>query len=152
MPNVFAHCSSSFFSQYEKLVPGRRIASAANKTLELFYSFRSPYSQIIVRRARQLAKHYGVPLIIRPIMPMLMRGLPVSKNKSRYILFDTGAWFNVMILLRAMLVSQPSCAKCSAGGSAAQPRSLRRGERPAGRRSQECHGGVCLRADAEQGG
>lgn len=57
--------------------------------IDLWFSFRSPYSWIVFRRIRRLAEHYGATLNLRYILPMVMRGLPVPREKSRYIVFDT---------------------------------------------------------------
>jgi len=57
--------------------------------LEYFYSFRSPYSYISIERTRRLAAGYGVDLRIRPVLPMVMRGLKVPRAKRLYIAFDT---------------------------------------------------------------
>jgi 2-hydroxychromene-2-carboxylate isomerase len=59
-----------------------------NTPIELFFSMRSPYSHLALNRCHALAKHYGVPLIVKPVLPMLMRKLNVPKNKTRYIFFD----------------------------------------------------------------
>lgn len=56
--------------------------------IELFFSMRSPYSHIALKRCHKLAEHYGIPLKIKPVMPMLMRQMAVPKNKTRYIFFD----------------------------------------------------------------
>ena len=37
---------------------------------------------------RQLAEHYGAQLQIRFVLPMVMRGLPVPREKSMYIVAD----------------------------------------------------------------
>ncbi len=56
--------------------------------LEVFFSFRSPYSAIVMPRAFDLAQRYGVALTLRPVLPMVMRGLPLPASKRRYILLD----------------------------------------------------------------
>lgn len=56
--------------------------------LELFLSLRSPYSWLAIDRARALADHYGLTLILRPLLPMVMRGLPVPRAKQLYIVRD----------------------------------------------------------------
>ncbi len=56
--------------------------------LEFFFSFRSPYSYLAFDRVVDLANRYNARLILRPVLPMLMRGLPVPKLKSGYILGD----------------------------------------------------------------
>ena len=63
--------------------PGRAPA------IEMWFSFRSPYSWIAFPRVRKLAQHYGAPLRLRYILPMVMRGLPVPPMKSYYIVRDT---------------------------------------------------------------
>lgn len=57
--------------------------------LDLFYSFRSPYSHLAVRRAGELADAFGLQLMLRPVLPMMMRGMAVPRKKLRYILRDT---------------------------------------------------------------
>lgn len=58
------------------------------KTLEFFFSFRSPYSYLAVPRVAQLVRHYQLDLKIRPVLPMVMRGLAVPAAKRFYILKD----------------------------------------------------------------
>jgi 2-hydroxychromene-2-carboxylate isomerase len=57
-------------------------------TLELFYSFRSPYSQLCLGRAYELADAFGLELVLRPVLPMMMRGMKVPDAKIRYIIRD----------------------------------------------------------------
>lgn len=57
--------------------------------LEFFLSFRSPYTYIAAARAAALAERLGVELVRRPVLPMVMRGLPVPLAKRLYILRDT---------------------------------------------------------------
>jgi 2-hydroxychromene-2-carboxylate isomerase len=69
-----------------QLVPGLQ---ATGEVLEFFFSFRSPYSFIAVPRVLRLARHYGLGLRIRPVLPMVMRGLAVPAAKRLYIVMDT---------------------------------------------------------------
>jgi len=62
--------------------------SVAGKTVELFFSVRSPYSYLGLTLASELAVRSGIRLKLRPVMPMLMRGMKVPPSKSRYILMD----------------------------------------------------------------
>lgn len=62
---------------------------ALNARLDLYFSFRSPYSYLILARARELCDHYGIELHLRPILPMVTRGLPVPRVKRLYIVQDT---------------------------------------------------------------
>ncbi len=57
--------------------------------LEFWFSFRSPYSylaaiEVLRRRARGQLQN----LQVRPVLPMVMRGLPVPRNKRLYIVRD----------------------------------------------------------------
>ena len=63
--------------------------SGGELVLEFFPSLRSPYTAITIERVYALADRYGVELVLRPVLPMVMRGLPVPASKSRYILLDT---------------------------------------------------------------
>lgn len=56
--------------------------------IEFWFSYRSPYCHIAVARLHRLAAHYGATMRWRVILPMIMRGLPVPRAKSRYIMLD----------------------------------------------------------------
>ena len=58
-------------------------------TLEIFPSLRSPYTAISFDRAVALARDSGVNLVVRPVLPMVMRGVPVTRQKGMYIFSDT---------------------------------------------------------------
>ena len=64
-------------------------ATAAGLTLEFFVSLRSPYSYIAMPRTFELAARSGVTLKLRPVLPMVMRGLEVPASKRMYITLDT---------------------------------------------------------------
>lgn len=53
--------------------------------LEVFFSFRSPYSYLAIERLARLGLKQ---LTLRPVLPMVMRGLPVPASKRFYILRD----------------------------------------------------------------
>lgn len=61
---------------------------ALHLPLEFYFSFRSPYSYLALTRVTDLAEHYGLDLRFRPVLPMVMRGLPVPRDKRMYILLD----------------------------------------------------------------
>jgi 2-hydroxychromene-2-carboxylate isomerase/glutathione S-transferase len=65
------------------------VASDRRLRLEYFPSLRSPYSAIAMRRALALPERLPVDLVLRPVLPMVMRGLPVPRAKALYILLDT---------------------------------------------------------------
>lgn len=56
--------------------------------IEAFVSLRSPYTYIALPRLYRLAEQSGAALRLRPVLPMVMRGLPVPRNKRLYILRD----------------------------------------------------------------
>jgi len=58
-------------------------------SLEFYPSLRSPYTAISFEPVAALIRNYGVELVLRPVLPMVMRGLPVPPSKSRYIVKDT---------------------------------------------------------------
>ena len=58
------------------------------KPLDFYFSFRSPYSYLAADRVFKLADLYKIPVLPKPIMPMVNRGIPLPKAKRRYILRD----------------------------------------------------------------
>jgi len=58
-------------------------------TLEIYPSLRSPYTAISFDRAVKLAEDTGVKLVVRPVLPMVMRGVPATRQKGMYIFSDT---------------------------------------------------------------
>jgi 2-hydroxychromene-2-carboxylate isomerase len=58
-------------------------------TLEVYASLRSPYTAISFDRAVNLAQKTGVNLVVRPVLPMVMRGVPATRQKGMYIFQDT---------------------------------------------------------------
>ena len=57
-------------------------------TLEIFPSLRSPYTAMSFDRAVKLAHDTGVKLVVRPVLPMVMRGVPATREKGMYIFMD----------------------------------------------------------------
>ncbi|MDP2284718.1 MAG: DsbA family protein [Pseudohongiella sp.] len=57
--------------------------------LDLYFSFRSPYSWIVLPRVIALANAYHAHLRLRFVLPMVMRGLPIPDAKRFYIVSDT---------------------------------------------------------------
>lgn len=56
--------------------------------IELFHSLRSPYSYLGLVRLAALEAAGGVRLTVRPVLPMVTRGLAVPKTKVLYIVKD----------------------------------------------------------------
>ena len=57
-------------------------------TLEIYASLRSPYTALIFDAAVELARDTGVTLALRPVLPMVMRGVSLSRQKGLYIFAD----------------------------------------------------------------
>lgn len=57
-------------------------------SLEFYPSLRSPYTAIVFDRTLQLAADTGVRLALRPVLPMVMRGVPATREKGFYIFAD----------------------------------------------------------------
>jgi len=58
------------------------------ESVELFFSFRSPFSYLAGPRAFALADSYDIELIYRGIRPMVTRGVPLPTAKKFYIFLD----------------------------------------------------------------
>ena len=56
--------------------------------LELFYSISSPYSYLALQRVCDIVDAFDLDLKIRPVLPMVMRGMQVPKPKLLYIAGD----------------------------------------------------------------
>jgi len=57
-------------------------------TCELWFSFRSPYSYLALERIEAILAPHRVPLVLKPIAPMVARGMPVPNVKRLYIVRD----------------------------------------------------------------
>ena len=57
--------------------------------IEYFHSFRSPYSYIALQQTYAIADAFGIELKLRPVLPMVMRGMKVPRPKLLYIVKDT---------------------------------------------------------------
>lgn len=62
---------------------GRRL------TVEFYPSARSPYTALSMQETLDLPNHYPITLRIRPVLPMVMRNLPVPMRKRLYIMRDS---------------------------------------------------------------
>ncbi len=76
------------------IVPRPAIDAGTNKddgslTLEIYPSLRSPYTSISFDKALAMAKSVNVKVVIKPVMPMVMRGVTLTGEKSKYIMTDT---------------------------------------------------------------
>jgi 2-hydroxychromene-2-carboxylate isomerase len=55
---------------------------------DLWFSFRSPYSYLALEQIEGVLAPYKVPLQLRPVLPMVTRGLPMPQVKRMYIVRD----------------------------------------------------------------
>ncbi|MFT6121540.1 MAG: 2-hydroxychromene-2-carboxylate isomerase [Oleiphilaceae bacterium] len=69
--------------------PSSNMSGDKQTPLILYWSARSPYSYIALERAIMLTAHYKIPLLIKPVLPMMMRGMNVPDTKKFYIFLDT---------------------------------------------------------------
>jgi 2-hydroxychromene-2-carboxylate isomerase len=70
-------------------IPATAPAAARNlPPLEMFHSFRSPYSYIALRNAFAITQAFGLRLEVRPVLPMVQRGVALPRSKLLYIVKD----------------------------------------------------------------
>lgn len=56
--------------------------------LEFFFSFRSPYSYLGARQMLDFHRRWPSGVVVRPVLPMAMRGITVGRAKRLYTLRD----------------------------------------------------------------
>lgn len=62
---------------------------ASSLELDFYPSLNSPYTSIIYDKTLTVAAECGIVLNHKPVLPMIMRGIPATKAKGMYIMFDT---------------------------------------------------------------
>ncbi|MEP3466078.1 MAG: DsbA family protein, partial [Parasphingorhabdus sp.] len=62
---------------------------ASKLTLDFYPSLNSPYTSIIYDRTIALKNECGIQFNHKPVLPMIMRGVPATRAKGMYIIFDT---------------------------------------------------------------
>ena len=62
---------------------------ASDLTLDFYPSLNSPYTSIIFDETIALASECGIKFNHKPVLPMIMRGVPATREKGMYIMFDT---------------------------------------------------------------
>jgi len=77
----------------ELLVPRPEIdvsgVDASALTLDFYPSLNSPYTSIIYDKTIALKNECGIQFNHKPVLPMIMRGVPATRAKGTYIVFDT---------------------------------------------------------------
>ena len=61
---------------------------ASALTLEYYLSLRSPYTAVSWEPTMKLVRESGINLEIKPVLPMVMRGVPATRQKGIYIFKD----------------------------------------------------------------
>ncbi|MBA4239003.1 MAG: 2-hydroxychromene-2-carboxylate isomerase [Ralstonia sp.] len=64
-------------------------ADASQLALDFYPSLNSPYTSIIYGRTIAMARECGIQFNHKPVLPMVMRGVPATRQKGMYINFDT---------------------------------------------------------------
>jgi len=62
---------------------------ASHLELHFYPSLNSPYTSIIFDKTLELAKTCNIKFRHKPVLPMIMRGVPATLIKGKYIYFDT---------------------------------------------------------------
>jgi len=62
---------------------------ASNLELHFYPSLNSPYTSIIYDKTIEMAEACNINLHHKPVLPMIMRGVPAPVAKAKYIFFDT---------------------------------------------------------------
>ena len=62
---------------------------ARSMTLDFYPSLNSPYTSIIYDKVIELKDACGIQFRHKPVLPMIMRGVPATRAKGAYIMFDT---------------------------------------------------------------
>jgi 2-hydroxychromene-2-carboxylate isomerase len=83
------HAAAPLIAPVPEVECRHRPTNGQRPELHFFCSLRSPYTYLAVPRAIELARCYAARLRIRFVLPMVMRGLPVPREKRLYILRDT---------------------------------------------------------------
>lgn len=65
-----------------------RLPALSGDTLEFYFSFRSPYSYLAAQYVLKHHQDWPVSVTVKPVLPMVMRGLPVPRAKRLYIVRD----------------------------------------------------------------
>lgn len=66
----------------------------APNTIDVFWSFRSPYSYLVTPDLLQLREDYAVSVVLRPVLPIALRAKSTlfdaaDKKRPRYIVMDS---------------------------------------------------------------
>lgn len=78
-----------YFQRNASLKSTKKTFPSKPQIVDFYFSFRSPYSYLAAQRLFKLSQNApNIILNIKPVLPMVMRGLKVSKSKKMYIVHD----------------------------------------------------------------
>lgn len=69
---------SNIRAHSNRVISNSSFPERRKETVQLFYSFRSPYSQLILPRLRKICEAFNTSVEVRPVLPMVTRGLKVN--------------------------------------------------------------------------
>jgi len=87
--NVALSIYQKAYLDLHRSAPVKKLQEMEKPALDFYFSFRSPYSYLALQRVYRLQHRYNLTVNIKPVLPMVMRGLPIPQDKRRYILLDT---------------------------------------------------------------
>ena len=61
----------------------------SSRAIDFYPSVRSPYTYLLAQRLFAYADSHNIQVNMKPVLPMMMRGVPASIEKQRYFVFDT---------------------------------------------------------------
>lgn len=70
------------------LLESQARGDARGAVIEVYPSLRSPYTWLAIERVYALAERWHARVDLRPVLPMVMRNLPVPQRKGMYFLKD----------------------------------------------------------------
>lgn len=70
------------------LLETQQTGDARGAVIEVYPSLRSPYTWLAIERIYALARRWNARVDLRPVLPMVMRSLPVPRRKGLYFLMD----------------------------------------------------------------
>lgn len=91
-------------------VDGKNV-DASNLELHFYSSLNSPYTSIIYDKTIGIAEACNINLHHKPVLPMIMRGVPAPVAKGKYIFFDTkreADFFNVPFGKHVTPIGEPT--------------------------------------------
>lgn len=91
-------------------VDGKNV-DASNLELHFYPSLNSPYTSIIYDKTIEMAEVCNINLHHKPVLPMIMRGVPAPVAKGKYIFFDTkreADFFNVPFGKHVTPIGEPT--------------------------------------------